>query len=276
MDFYEAYDGVLAKWPVPVEPVEVGSPYGTTHVNVCGQPDGKPLVLLHSGGATSTVWFNNVGDLARAHRVFAIDQINDAGRSVAHGRPVRSRDDLMAWLDAMLTGLGLDAVRLCGHSYGGWLALNYTLHAPQRVTHLALLDPTLCFAGMRLSYRLHAVPLFLPGPRAARVRTFLRWETGGAKLDPDWLELTALAAELPRSKIVMPRRPAAQQLRNLRVPSLVLVAQKTRSHDPARVAANARTLLPQVITDVVPDATHHTIPIGQAAHINGQLTRFLP
>jgi pimeloyl-ACP methyl ester carboxylesterase len=86
----------------------------------------------------------------------------------------------MAWLDAVLTGLGLHIVRLCGHSYGGWLALGYTLHTPQRVSHLALLDPTLCFAGMRLSYRLRAVPLFLPGPRAARMRAFLRWETGGA------------------------------------------------------------------------------------------------
>jgi pimeloyl-ACP methyl ester carboxylesterase len=275
MDFYEAYDAVLVKWPVPVEPVEVGSPYGTTHINVCGPPDGKPLILLHSGGATSMVWFNNVADLTQAHRVYAVDQINDAGRSVPADRPVRSRDDLMGWLDAVLMGLGLDAVRLCGHSYGGWLALTYALHAPGRVTHLALLDPTLCFAGMRLSYRLHAVPLFLPGPRAARMRAFLRWETGGATLDPDWLALTALAAEVRRSKIVMPRRPAPQQLRNLRVPTLVLVAEKTRSHDPARVAANARALLPQVVTDVLPGATHHTIPIGQAADINDQLTRFL-
>ena len=275
MDFSEAYDAVLAKWPVPVEPAEVDSPYGMTRVNVCGLPGGKPLVLLHSGGATSTVWCNNVADLTRSHRVYAVDQINDAGRSVPDGRPVRSRDDLMAWLDAVLTGLGLHTMRLCGHSYGGWLALGYTLHAPQRVSHLALLDPTLCFAGMRLSYRLRAVPLFLPGPRAARMRAFLRWETGGARLDPDWLELVALAAEAHRSKIVMPREPAPEQLRNLRVPTLVLVAEKTRSHDPARVAANARALLPQVLTGVLPDATHHTIPIGQAADLNHQLTRFL-
>jgi pimeloyl-ACP methyl ester carboxylesterase len=181
----------------------------------------------------------------------------------------------MAWLDALLTGLGLDAVRLGGHSYGGWLALNYALHAPERVTHLALLDPTLCFAGMRLSYRLHAVPLFLPGPRAGRMRAFLRWETGAAKLDPDWSELIALAAGRPRSKVVMPSRPAAGQLRGLHVPTLVLVAEKSRSHDPARVAATARALLPRVVTGVLAGATHHTIPIGSAADINDRLTRFL-
>jgi pimeloyl-ACP methyl ester carboxylesterase len=275
MDDFAAYDAVLSRWPVPVEPVDVPSVYGTTRVNACGPADGQPLVLLHSGGATSTVWFNNVADLTQAHRVYAVDQINDAGRSVPDGRPVRSRDDLMAWLDAVLAGLGLDAVRLCGHSYGGWIALSYALHAPHRVTHLALLDPTLCFTGMRLSYRLHAVPLFLPGPRAARVRTFLRWETGGAKLDPDWLELTALAADVPRSKIVMPRRPAPERLRELRIPTLVLVAEKTRSQDPVRAAANARALLPQVVTGVLAGATHHTIPTERPADLNRALTQFL-
>jgi len=59
------------------------------------------------------------------------------------------------------------------------------------------------------------------------------------------------------------------------VPTLVLVAEKTRSHDPARVAANARRLLPEVTTAVLPGATHHTIPMVDAAELNGQLTRFL-
>ena len=276
MDFYAAYDAVLAKWPVPAEPVEVGTPFGTTRVNACGEVVGKPLVLLHGGGATSTVWLNNVGSLARSHRVYAVDQINDAGRSAANGRPVGSRDDLMAWLDAVLTGLGLDAVALGGHSYGGWLALNYALHARQRVTHLALLDPSECFAGMRLSYRLRAAPLFLPGPKAARIRSFLRWETGGVALDADWYELMALGAdEVSPSKIVMPKRPEAAELSRLDVPTLVLVAQKSRSHDPARVAANARELLPRVVTGTLPGATHHTIPVGEAAAINYRLNDFL-
>src|SRR5207253_1676045 len=138
------------------------------------------------------------GDLARTHRVYAVDLINDAGRSVPDGRPVRSREDLMGWLDAVCTGLGLATTALCGHSYGGWIVLSYALHAPARISRLALLDPT-----------------------------------------------------------------------------LVLVAEKTRAHDPARVAANAKALLPDVTTAVLPGATHHTIPMVDAARLNGALTRFL-
>jgi len=75
----------------------------------------------------------------------------------------------MDWLDALFGALDLHSASLRGHSYGSWLALNYALHAPHRVHKLVLLDPTDCFTGLRLSYRLHAVPLFVR-PSADRVR----------------------------------------------------------------------------------------------------------
>ena len=153
--------------------------------------------------------------------------------------------------------------------------LSYALHAPDRVDRLALLDPSMCFSGMSPTYRLHAVPLFLPGRRAERMRRFLRWETGGAPLDPAWLELTGLATEARTAPIVLPRRPAADRLRRLRVPTLVLVAEKTRSHDPARVAANARALLPDVRVATLRGATHHTIPTLDPGALNAELGRFL-
>jgi pimeloyl-ACP methyl ester carboxylesterase len=87
-------------------------------------------VLLHGGGATSTVWFSKVGELSRAHRVHAVDMIGGAGRSVHNGRPTRTLADLMDWLDALFDGLGIDSADLGRHSYGGWLALNYALRAP--------------------------------------------------------------------------------------------------------------------------------------------------
>lgn len=273
MTFDEAYRAVLAKWPVPVDPADIGTPFGTTHVNACGPTSAPPLVLLHGGGATSTVWFANVATLAATHRVYAVDQIDSAGRS-SLSEKVRSRDGLMAWLDALLDGLGADAVGFCGHSYGAWLGLNYALERPDRVTRLALLDPTLCFSGMSVVYRLRAIPLFLPGAQATRLRAFLRWETGGAEIDPDWLELAMLASDVPSGPIVMPSLPSPQRLRGMKVPTLVLVAEKSRSHDPARTAANAKALLPNVSVETLPGATHHTIPIGSAADINPHLARF--
>lgn len=273
-EYLAAYDAVLAQWPVAVESVDLQSPYGTTHVHICGPREGKPLVLLHGGGATSTVWFANVGELSRAHRVYAFDIIGNAGRSVNHGRPVDTLAAFMDWLDGLFSELNLDSASLCGHSYGGWLALNYALHAPHRVHKLALLDPTDCFTGLKLSYRLHAVPIFVR-PTADRMRTFINWETAGMPVDPAWLKLMCLGAGLPRAKVVMPRHPAPYRLRALTVPTLLLLAEKSRAHNIHKVSANARKLMPHIVTAVLPVVSHHTVPTENPAHLNRELGEFL-
>lgn len=272
--YFAAYDAVLAQWPVAVESVDLPSPSGTTHVHVCGPRDGKPLVLLHGGGATSTVWFANVGDLSRTHRVHAVDTIGDAGRSVNDGRPVDSLAGFMDWLDGLFDALDLDGASLCGHSYGGWLALNYALHAPQRVRKLALLDPTDCFAGLRMSYRLHAVPI-LARPSSERMRAFITWETAGMRADPAWLKLMCLGREFPSAKVVMPRRPAPDRLRASTVPTLLLLAERSRAHDIHKVSANARKFMPHVVSAILPDVSHHAMPTERPEQLNRELGAFL-
>ena len=133
-----------------------------------------------------------VRELSRTHRVYAVDTIGDAGRSVNDGRPVDSLAGFMDWLDVLFDALDLDSASLCGHSYGAWLALNYALHAPQRV-------------------------------------------------------LKYLGREFPSARIVMPRRPAPDRLRASTVPTLLLLAEKSRAHDIHKVSANARKLMPHVV-----------------------------
>lgn len=273
--FHAAYDAVLAQWPVAVEPVDVPSAHGTTHVQVCGPSDGEPLVLLHGGGATSTVWFANVEALTRTHRVYAVDQIGDAGRSVHDGQPIDGPAELMSWLDTLLDTLGLNAAALGGHSYGAWLALSYAIHAPTRVSKLLLLEPSHCFTGMNLSFRLRAVPLFAR-PDAQRVRNFITWETGGADVDPAWLTLAALAGEVGTSKLIMPHQPTKAELRAATMPTLVLTAQNSKQHDIRRLAANAQRLMPNAVSAVLPDASHYTtIPTHNPQQLNRELTQFL-
>ncbi len=273
-EFFAAYDAVLARWPVPVDPIDLPSPYGTTHVQVCGPADGTPLVLLSGAGATSTVWFGNVADLSRSYRIYAVDTIGDVGRSVHDGRPIRRLADLMHWLCGLFDQLGIDRAHLCGHSYGGWIALNFALHSRGRVDRLALLDPNQCFAATSRRYLLRALPLVLR-PTAARERSFVRWETGGLPVDPAWLTLAALgAADFPRSKVVIARRPPAELLQASTVPTLVLLAGRSRTHDVDKVAANAERLLPDVVTATLPGASHHSIPGVDPAPLNRSLLEF--
>jgi pimeloyl-ACP methyl ester carboxylesterase len=287
--FLAAYDKVMAKWPAEREAVTVPTPFGTTYVNVCGPREGPALVLLPGGGgATSASWYAQAAGLARTHRVHAVDLIGAPGRGTEAGdRHPRTVADLVAWLDAVLDGLGLAETALAGHSYGAWIALHHALHAPTRVRRLALLDPTGCFAGYRPAYLLHALPMLLR-PTPARVRAFLRWETGmgapparaksrvGETLDPDWFRLQEAAAGFPSvSKPVTGPRPAPDALRGLNMPVLLLLAGSSRIHDTYRVAARAGALLPRVETVDLPGVSHHALPQAAPVELGRRLTEFL-
>ncbi|MEV4368880.1 alpha/beta fold hydrolase [Nonomuraea sp. NPDC049637] len=273
-DFFSAYDAVLERWPVPVEPIDLPSAYGTTRVNACGPADGPPLVLLHGGGTTAAMWYANVAAFACRHRVYAVDRIGEPGRSVRGERRLRTVGDLLGWLDGVLDGLGIDGAAVCGHSYGGWIALTYALHAPRRVERLVLLDPTQCFGGFRPGYLARALPTLLR-PTAARARAFLEWETGGAPADPAWLRLYGLAAEFPDTKVVTGKRPEPGSLRALTTPALVLVAGRGKAHSPHRVASAAARLLPGARTEVLPHLSHHAMPWHDPADLNDRVVDFL-
>ncbi|HEY6747926.1 MAG TPA: alpha/beta fold hydrolase [Mycobacteriales bacterium] len=270
-EFAQAYAAVLGHWPA-AEVSDLTSACGTTRVLSCGPVDAPPLVLLPGGGATATVWFANVGTLSRVARVHAVDLPGNAGCTrVSTGDAAA----LCGWLDTVLDALGGGPIDLAGHSYGGWLALTYALHAPTRVRRLALLDPTQCFAGFRPGYLLHALPVLLR-PSRARTAALLRWETGGRPLDPAWTSLYEIGTELPSTgKLVTGPRPAAERLRRLEVPTLLLLAGRSRAHDLGTVERTARALLPDVTVTVLPDATHHSLPTDPADDVTSALLGFL-
>ncbi|MDP9799550.1 pimeloyl-ACP methyl ester carboxylesterase [Catenuloplanes nepalensis] len=266
--FREAYAEAVSQWPAGTESLDLPTPYGRTHVHVCGPPAGPPLVLLHGGGGSSTVWFALARELAGRFRIYAPDRVAEAGLSES----ATAAPDPLAWLDSVLDGLGLHRTHLAGHSYGGWQAFTYALSRPERVDHLALLDPSDVFAPMAPGYLLRGVPtLFLRFPRV--LDSLLTWETRGRPLDPATrrLALAAQAGRMPSP--VMPRRPAEPE--RLAVPTLVLVAARSRSHDPARLRARADRL-PRVTTALLPDATHHTLPTEDAGQVAAALRSFFP
>jgi pimeloyl-ACP methyl ester carboxylesterase len=265
MTFEDAYDALLDRWGVPVERLDIDG----THVNACGPLDAPPVVLLAGHGATSPVWFTVAPRLAETHRVYAPDLPGDAGRSTA--TPPRQVDDLMAWLTGVLDGLKVDQTALCGHSYGAWTALTFALRNPDKVSRLALVDPTDCFTGLRLPYIARALPSLLR-PARERTRSFLRWETQGLPVDEQWLELAALAAEQPTAPFVRPKRPTDDQLRSLQPAPLVFVAARSKSHDANRLTQRVTTLIPAATVVRIETATHHCLPVLHSDEVVSALT----
>ncbi|MFE5486415.1 alpha/beta fold hydrolase [Streptomyces sp. NPDC056527] len=273
--FLAAYDEVLARWPAGTTTSTLATAHGTTHLISHGPESAPPVLLLPGGGATATGWYATAAALGRTHRVHAVDLIGEPGRSVPEDAdPIRTAGDLTAWFGSLLDALGLRSAGLVGHSYGAWIALRYALKDPARVDRLVLLDPTNCFTGFSPRYLLRALPMLLR-PTPARNAAFLRWETGGAELDPRWRHLNALAADFPTVRPVTGPRPTRAELSTLKPPTLLLLAEHSRAHGIAKAAARARAAVPAMETATVPGATHHVLPVGSPPETYDRIAGFL-
>ncbi|MEM8535127.1 MAG: alpha/beta hydrolase, partial [Chloroflexota bacterium] len=106
-----------------------------------GPHDGLPVVMLHGAAASSFTWRHQRKALADAgYRVITIDQIGH-GASDRPAAPVyttRLQAELM--LGAM-DALGINTAHLVGHSYGGRVALQMAIIAPQRILSLVAICP---------------------------------------------------------------------------------------------------------------------------------------
>jgi len=110
----------------------------TLYWEQCGNPDGKPVVLLHGGpGAGCNDKMRRFHDPAK-YRIVLFDQ-RGAGRSTPHA----DLTDNTTWtlvddIERLRDALGIERWQVFGGSWGSTLALAYAEAHPQRVTELVL------------------------------------------------------------------------------------------------------------------------------------------
>jgi cis-3-alkyl-4-acyloxetan-2-one decarboxylase len=104
-----------------------------------GPSDADPVLLLHGYPANHLCWRHQIPALAREHRVIAPDLLG-WGES---DRPLHLRFDYeteVARIGRLLDALGVGAVSLFAHDYGGFLSLGFVDANPDRVRRLAILN----------------------------------------------------------------------------------------------------------------------------------------
>lgn len=116
---------------------------GDQLVSVERAGSGAPLVLLHGFGESTLSFERVLPALATRFDVVAID-LNGFGFTQ---RPRDRAAYTLAGQERLVLGvldaLGLERVRLAGHSYGGGLALHLAARHSERVERLLLIDNTL-------------------------------------------------------------------------------------------------------------------------------------
>lgn len=270
--YLAAYEAMFSLWPAPHDAIDVETSYGSTHINASGSADGYPLVILHAAGLSSTVWFANIAELSAHHRVYAVDVIGDAGKSVAQ-RLLDKRIDYAQWLKEVLDGLNIERCNLLGHSYGGWLTLNMALAYPQRLRKIVLLAPAASFRPLSFitklilylgEFRIHPPARSILKAAAAK----------GTMLEETFVQLMEEVTRYCRPATMYPTVFTDQELKQLDLPALLLIGAAERIYNHDKVIDRAQRLMSDLTFEIIPEAGHLLI-MDQPEVINARILEFL-
>ena len=279
--YLSLYDTRARDWPVPCETIRVPGAFGETFVRVSGPAGAPPIVLLHGISSNSLAWMPNVAALARGHRVYAVDHVQDGGRSVGT-RPIASLDDHLAWLDGLFDRLGLATnVSLVGLSYGGWLAAQYALARPQRLHKLVMIAPAGVVLPLSSEWVARAVACAIP--LRYFTRTFLHWllhdlaqrpATERPNFDEIVTEAWTTLRCLAPPTLVPPTVMTDEQLQRLAVPVLYLVGENEKICAPLLALERLKNVAPRITRRLIAGAGHD-LTLVKAAEVNRTVLEFL-
>ncbi|ASU84066.1 alpha/beta hydrolase [Nocardiopsis gilva YIM 90087] len=247
------YREALDTWPVPAEHLRLPTREGETFVVASGPRNAPPVLLLHGSGANTTMWRDDIPSWSRKFRTYAVDLIGEPGLS-APSRPPLNSDALALWLDDVLDGLGITSAAIVATSLGGWVAVDYAVRRPERVTRLAVLCPG--GLGRQTTGWIVKALLLRPFGRwglrhSARAATGLESPESGPVLDSvvaTFMHFNPRTERLP----VFPD----EALRGLTMPVLVIVGGRDAMFDSHETARRVRQCVPHATVNLLPEVGH--------------------
>jgi pimeloyl-ACP methyl ester carboxylesterase len=243
--------------------------------------EGPDVVMIHGLGTNRAFWYASAVALQDRYRITLFDLRGHgySERPPSGYRPLDFAEDTLGVMDS----LGIGSAALIGHSYGGSAALEVAGLAPQRISHLGLIDARI--PRLQPLMRLHDTPritdiereiaatqatdwaqlpqvgyLFLEA--AARMRlagklpeakddfTPFGEGRGAARAAKAWLDLldqTTAREELDEPGML------AEQIATLQMPTLLIYGALSRCVHSGRAL---RELLPQARYVELEDAGH--------------------
>ncbi|MGC4051979.1 MAG: alpha/beta hydrolase [Paludibaculum sp.] len=278
-EYLAHYDAVAQKeWPMPSETRMAPTTHGSTFVRINGPADAPPLMLLPGAGATSLMWTRNIQALSREFRTYAVDQVGELGRSTCQ-QPFRNLDDLIVWLDELITALGLQGgLNLMGLSYGGALTAQYALRHPQRVNKAVLLAPGATVYRLSLEFAARMVLVVVNSRKFLPKLVDWMFEDA-ARVDPQWLRETMVELSY-NMNVMQPRKTPIppvvkdEQWQELRVPTLFLVGEHETIYPAEKAVRRMRRVAPRMTSEVIPGAGHD-LHVAQPDLVCRRIVEFL-
>jgi len=123
------------------------------NVEVLGDGPGKPTMIVHHGApglGSMAEPRASFGPFADEYRVVVFDA---RGSGQSEGKPPFTHEQWVADVDGLREWIGADKIIMAGGSYGGFIAMEYAIAHPDRVSALVLRDTAADNANQELALR---------------------------------------------------------------------------------------------------------------------------
>lgn len=246
--------------------------------------EGDPVVLLHGAGGESRDWRRVQAELPAGYRCIALDSYGHGGTPPWPGPAALTIDD-QAHLVAAIARRAGAPVHLCGHSYGGAIALRLAVTQPDLLRSLSVIEPQ-CFPVLReIGDPLFEVSLSLwdrfrnaleRGEPERGWRPFIDYFSGDGfwdRLRPEVRAGFLAASPMEHWAVLLSNPTTIEDLRRVPVPTLVLFGGNTTAPE-RRMCELIADAIPGATLGLLPAAGHMS-PITHPKEVAGRIARHL-
>jgi pimeloyl-ACP methyl ester carboxylesterase len=249
---------------------------GTLQVLEKGDPQGSPIVLLHCATCSMKWWDHLAPRLEGNHRVILIDLLGMGGSDKPGAG--YSIDNQAGAIAEALAKLHVVGATIVGHSLGGSVATDLAQQSPQLASKIVIIDqsPEDGFENESLGQQMTRWPVI--GQASARLvqvapKSLIRDQYGQAFApgfnissgfdNPDQpvddlraMTYTAYKDTVDAEQDFVDEAPLDQRLAGTRLPVMVIFGAEDQIYDAPAAIARYRQNVPDVLTDLIPDAGH--------------------
>jgi pimeloyl-ACP methyl ester carboxylesterase len=208
----------------------LGPPEARVNLYTVERGTGPTVLLIHGFGTNTFTWRHVLPDLARDHRVIAVD-LKGFGRSDKPLDDRYSARDQAELLIELILARDLRDITVIGHSYGGGVALLLALEADSRlkgrISKLVLLDTIAYPQAIPVFFRLLEAPVVSQvGVRMAPADFQIRMALRIAYFDNDKIGQDEIAAYSEPMKTAAGKHAIIQSARQIVPPDLDEIAAR--------------------------------------------------
>jgi len=274
IELMDLYDKNLSNWPEETEEIYIETNYGTVHLLACGDINNPPLVMVHAASMGAHSWAENLAPLLDHYRVYSVDNIGEGNKSNLKDALEfpESQKEIADHFASIMDAIGVKRSPLFGASNGGYVAMCYTYHYPERVESLSLFGPMGLTQLTGKSIMMLSIASMYPFPFIRDKVT--RWALGNDpyvnKVYEDWFN-GILKGTIP--SLGMPVPMSTDQKAEMDLPVLLFLGTKDPIVGNADFARKTAEEYPDIHIEVLESG--HLVAVEHAEYVNSVLCEFL-